>query len=163
MRKIKSTALLKYAVSECTINIVKFYPTCETNPMKIERIDHFGLTVASFAATCECYSRVVGMQVVRFESMGTARVALAFGTQKINLHQADAVPDPNVLKPTPGSADFCLTTETPMDEVITHLQREGVGLILGPVARTGATGRMISVYVRDPDLNLVEIANYVAA
>lgn len=103
------------------------------------------------------------MQVVRFESMGSARVALAFGRQKINLHQADAVPDPNVLKPTPGSADFCLITETPMEEVLTHLQRANVPVILGPVTRTGATGRMLSVYVRDPDLNLVEISNYVVA
>ena len=137
-------------------------PTRETNIMKIERIDHFVLTVASIDATCEFYSRVLGMQVVRFESMGTARVALAFGTQKINLHQADAIPDPNVLKPTPGSADFCLITETPVDEVMARLQREAVGLVLGPVARTGATGKMISVYLRDPDLNLVEIANYIA-
>ncbi len=159
----KSSALLKYGVSECRICIVKFYSTCETKTMKIERIDHFVLTVASIEVACEFYSRVLGMQVVRFESMGTARVALAFGTQKINLHQADAIPDPNVLKPTPGSADFCLITETPVDKVMAHLQREGVGLILGPVVRTGAMGKMISVYVRDPDLNLVEIANYTAA
>ena len=128
--------------------------------ISIGHIDHFVLTVASIDATCEFYTRVLGMRVVRFESMGTARVALAFGTQKINLHQADAVPDPNVLNPTPGSADFCLITETPMDKVQAHLQREGVAVILGPVPRTGAVGKMISVYVRDPDLNLVEIANY---
>ena len=127
----------------------------------IDHIDHFVLTVASIDATCEFYSRVLGMQKVRFESMGTARVALTFGSQKINLHQADAVPDPNVLKPTPGSADFCLITATPMQDVLAHLQREGVAVILGPVGRTGAVGKMISVYVRDPDLNLVEIANYV--
>jgi catechol 2,3-dioxygenase-like lactoylglutathione lyase family enzyme len=131
--------------------------------VKIERIDHFVLTVASIDVACAFYTRVLGMQVVRFESMGSARVALAFGKQKINLHQADAVPDPNALKPTPGAADFCLITETPMEEVLTHLQRCNVPVILGPVARTGATGRMISVYVRDPDLNLVEISNYVVA
>ena len=129
----------------------------------IGHIDHFVLTVASIDATCKFYSRVLGMQKVRFESMGTARVALTFGSQKINLHQADAVPDPNVLKPTPGSADFCLITATPMQDVQAHLQREGVAVILGPVARTGAVGKMISVYIRDPDLNLVEIANYVQA
>ena len=127
----------------------------------IDHIDHFVLTVASIDATCEFYARVLGMEKVRFESMGTARVALTFGSQKINLHQADAVPDPNVLKPTPGSADFCLITATPMQDVLTHLQREGVAVILGPTPRTGAVGKMISVYVRDPDLNLVEIANYV--
>lgn len=129
----------------------------------IKRIDHFVLTVASIPATCDFYTRVLGMQVVRFESMGTARVSLAFGGQKINLHQADAVPDPNVLKPTPGSADFCLVTNTPMETLLSHLRQHGVAVILGPVPRTGATGRMVSVYIRDPDLNLVEIANYVAA
>ena len=128
----------------------------------IDHIDHFVLTVASIEATCAFYSRVLGMEVVRFESMGTPRVALAFGTQKINLHQADAVPDPNVLKPTPGSADFCLITKTPMEEVRAHLARENVAVILGPVQRTGATGKLLSVYIRDPDLNLVEIANCLA-
>ena len=126
----------------------------------IDHIDHFVLTVASIAESCAFYERVLGMQTVRFESMGTPRVALAFGSQKINLHQADAVPDPNVLKPTPGSADFCLITTTPMKEVLTHLQRENVAVILGPVPRTGAMGKMTSVYFRDPDLNLLEIANY---
>lgn len=125
-----------------------------------DHLDHFVLTVASIEATCAFYTRVLGMDVSRFESMGTARVALTFGGQKINLHQADAVPDPNVLKPTPGSADFCLITRTPMDQVRAHLSRENVAVITGPVQRTGATGKILSVYIRDPDLNLVEIANY---
>jgi len=130
--------------------------------INIDHIDHFVLTVASIEAACAFYSRVLGMDVVRFESMGTPRIALAFGPQKINLHQADAVPDPNVLKPTPGSADFCLITRTPMEEVRAHLARENVAVILGPVQRTGATGKLLSVYIRDPDLNLVEIANGLA-
>lgn len=159
---IKRVMLQYQSVAACRMSTTTSDPTCEINNMKIERIDHFVLTVASIDATCEFYSRVLGMRVVRFESMGSARVALAFGTQKINLHQANAVPDPNVLKPTPGSADFCLITETPIDAVMAYLQREGVGLILGPVTRTGAMGKMISVYVRDPDLNLVEIANYIS-
>ncbi len=127
--------------------------------IEIDSIDHFVLTVASIDATCAFYSRVLGMGVARFESMGTLRVALTFGSQKINLHQADAVPDPNVLKPTPGSADFCLMTRTPMNVVRAQLARENVALILGPVQRTGAKGKILSVYIRDPDLNLVEIAN----
>jgi catechol 2,3-dioxygenase-like lactoylglutathione lyase family enzyme len=131
--------------------------------MQIDRIDHFVLTVANIETTCAFYTRVLGMQVTRFESMGTARVAVTFGRQKINLHQADAVPDPNVLKPTPGSADFCLITDTPIDDVLAHLRREQVDVILGPVIRTGSTGKMNSVYVRDPDLNLVEISNYIAS
>lgn len=128
----------------------------------IDHIDHFVLTVASIDATCAFYSRVLGMDVARFESMGTPRVALTFGNQKINLHKADAVPDPNVLKPTLGAADFCLITKTPMDEVCAHLARENVVVILGPVQRTGARGKILSVYVRDPDLNLVEISNDLA-
>ncbi len=128
--------------------------------IRIDHIDHFVLTVANIETSCAFYKRVLGMKVVRFESIGTPRVALAFGNQKINLHQADAVPDPNVLKPTPGSADFCLITKTPMEEVRAHLARERVAVITGPVHRTGATGKIYSVYIRDPDLNLVEIANY---
>lgn len=131
--------------------------------IRIDHIDHFVLTVASIDAACAFYKRVLGMKVVRFESVGTARVALSFGNQKINLHQADAVPDPNVLKPTPGSADFCLITRTPMDEVRAHLAKQNVPVILGPVQRTGATGKIYSVYIRDPDLNLVEIANYISS
>lgn len=131
--------------------------------IRIDHIDHFVLTVASIDAACAFYKRVLGMKVVRFESMGTARVALSFGNQKINLHQGDAVPDPNVLKATPGSADFCLITRTPMDEVRAHLAKQNVPVILGPVQRTGATGKIYSVYIRDPDLNLVEIANYITA
>lgn len=129
-------------------------------PIQCLGVDHFVLTVADIAASCEFYSRVLGMEVQYFESMGTKRVALAFGSQKINLHPADAVPDPNVLKPTPGSADFCLITATPLDEVQAHLVREGVRIILGPVVRTGAVGKMQSVYFRDPDLNLVEVSTY---
>ncbi|MEP7154860.1 MAG: VOC family protein [Betaproteobacteria bacterium] len=129
--------------------------------MDIDHIDHFVLTVTSIEASCDFYVRVLGMQRVEFESMGTRRVALAFGSQKINLHQSDAVPDRNVLKPTPGSADFCLITETPMDVVRAHLESENVAVILGPIKRTGATGPILSVYLRDPDLNLVEISNLV--
>ncbi len=128
--------------------------------IRIDHIDHFVLTVASIEASCAFYARVLGMRRVDFESMGTKRVALAFGSQKINLHPADAVPDPNVLKPTPGSADFCLITTTPMAEVLAHLRRENVALVLGPTQRTGAMGKMTSVYFRDPDLNLLEVANY---
>lgn len=134
-----------------------------TSPIACDRIDHFVLTVASIEATCDFYSRVLGMKVVQFESMGTRRVALAFGQQKINLHAADAVPDPNVLKPMPGSADFCLITSAPLADFRAHLANEHVEVILGPVLRTGATGRIESVYFRDPDMNLVEVANYLPA
>jgi catechol 2,3-dioxygenase-like lactoylglutathione lyase family enzyme len=127
--------------------------------MNIDRIDHFVLTVADIEATCAFYTRVLGMTVVHFGTPQKPRVALAFGGQKINLHQVDNIPDPNVLKPTPGSADFCLTTQTPLDDIIAALAELNVQIIEGPVARTGARAAIRSIYIRDPDLNLVEIAN----
>ena len=125
--------------------------------MQIDRIDHFVLTVASIEATCEFYARVLGMQVVTF---GQGRKALAFGRQKFNLHQAGKEFEPKAEVPTAGSADFCLITTTPLDEVVAHLGACGVPVLEGPVTRTGATGAIRSVYIRDPDRNLVEISNY---
>ena len=90
---------------------------------------------------------------------GEGRHALAFGDQKINLHQHKAEFEPKALRPTPGSADFCLLTETPLDEVVRHLSDCGVAVLEGPVERTGATGPIRSIYLRDPDGNLVEVAN----
>ena len=127
-----------------------------TNAMQIDRIDHFVLTVASIEATCAFYARVLGMQVVTF---GQGRKALAFGRQKFNLHQAGKEFEPKAEVPTAGSADFCLITTTPLDEVVAHLGACGVAVLEGPVMRTGATGAIRSVYIRDPDRNLVEISN----
>lgn len=129
--------------------------------MKIASIDHFVLTVVSIEQTCEFYGRVLGMRVQTFGTPTTPRTALVFGTQKINLHQVDRLPDPNVLKPSPGSADFCLIATTPIAEVITHLHELNIPIIEGPIRRTGAIGVIESIYIRDPDLNLVEIANYI--
>lgn len=125
--------------------------------MRIDRLDHFVLTVASIERTCDFYSRVLGMSVVSF---GQGRKALAFGRQKINLHELGREFEPKAARPTAGSADFCLITETPIDDVVSHLQACGVAVVEGPLARTGATGPILSVYVRDPDRNLVEISNY---
>ena len=128
--------------------------------MHIDRIDHFVLTVASIRATCDFYSRVLGMSVVTF---GQGRTALLFGRQKINLHEVGNEFEPKANVPTAGSADFCLITDTPIGEVITHLEALGVPVAEGPVARTGATGAIRSVYLWDPDHNLVEVSNYSAA
>jgi len=128
--------------------------------MQITRIDHIVLTVADIAATCEFYSRAFNMQVLTF---GAGRTALSFGQQKINLHQAGKEFEPKAMRPTPGSADICLITETPVSQVMLHLQACGVDLLEGPVRRTGATGPLLSVYCRDPDDNLIEISNYVDA
>jgi catechol 2,3-dioxygenase-like lactoylglutathione lyase family enzyme len=125
--------------------------------MKIARIDHIVLTVKDVAATCEFYSRVLGMEVVTFKG---ARKALTFGNQKINLHQAGQEFEPKAKHPTPGSADLCLISATPLDVVQSELNYLGVTVIEGPVERTGATGSIRSIYIRDPDLNLIEISNY---
>jgi catechol 2,3-dioxygenase-like lactoylglutathione lyase family enzyme len=125
--------------------------------VRIDRIDHVVLTVRRIEATCAFYSRVLGMQVVTF---GQGRKALTFGTQKINLHEAGREFEPKADRPTPGSADFCLISAVPLPEVIAHLKRCEVPILEGPVARTGATGPMQSVYFRDPDQNLVEVSTY---
>ena len=127
--------------------------------IRIDRIDHFVLTVADIAATCTFYETVLGMAVVEF---GAGSKALAFGGQKINLHQKGREFEPKAHHPTGGSADFCLTTSVPLDEVIAHLGICGIAIEDGPVARTGARGPLASVYIRDPDGNLVEISNEVA-
>jgi catechol 2,3-dioxygenase-like lactoylglutathione lyase family enzyme len=125
--------------------------------MHLERLDHLVLTVADIARTCEFYTRVLGMEVVRF---GEGRTALKFGRQKINLHPADDIPGLVADKPTPGSADLCFVTLLPLAEVEAHLARCGVPIVAGPGPRAGAIGTIQSVYIRDPDRNLVEISNY---
>jgi catechol 2,3-dioxygenase-like lactoylglutathione lyase family enzyme len=126
--------------------------------VKIDRIDHVVLTVFDLDRTIDFYSRVLGMEPVTF---GEGRRALAFGRQKINLHVAGREFIPKALRPTPGSMDLCFITETPLDDVIAHLEACGVKIAEGPVPKTGASGKLNSVYIRDPDGNLVEISNYV--
>ena len=125
--------------------------------MKIDRIDHFVMTVQDIGVTCEFYSKVLGMSAVAF---GAGRVALAFGSQKINLHQAGREFEPKANHPTPGSADICLIAAVPLAEVMAHLETCGVPIIEGPTTRTGATGPIQSVYFRDPDSNLIEVSTY---
>ena len=124
--------------------------------MRIDRLDHFVLTVASIERTCDFYTRVLGMEVTTF---GAGRRALLFGQQKINLHQAGREFEPKARVPTPGSADFCLIASTPLEDVVRHLQQLDVPIEEGPVERTGSAGPILSVYIRDPDGNLVEISN----
>jgi len=126
--------------------------------MKIDSLDHFVLTVKSIEATCDFYSKALGMQVVTF---GEGRKALAFGSQKFNLHEQGKEFDPKAHRPTPGSGDICLITSLALAEVIAHLNACRVEIIDGPVKRTGAVGTLLSVYFRDPDLNLIEVSNYI--
>jgi catechol 2,3-dioxygenase-like lactoylglutathione lyase family enzyme len=125
--------------------------------MKIDSLDHLVLTVKDIGATCEFYAEVLGMEIVTF---GENRKALSFGSQKINLQQLGRESTLKAEKPTPGSADLCFVTSISLSQVIAHLNSCGVKLIGGPVERNGARGLMISVYFRDPDMNLIEVSNY---
>ncbi len=128
--------------------------------MKIERLDHLVLTVADIEDSSVFYSRVMGMQVITF---GAERKALAFGQQRINLHEHGKEFEPKAIIPTPGSADLCFIVSTPMNEIILHLREQQVEIILGPILRTGAAGEIESVYFRDPDGNLIELSNITLA
>jgi catechol 2,3-dioxygenase-like lactoylglutathione lyase family enzyme len=127
--------------------------------MRIDRLDHLVLTVADVDHTVDFYERVLGMQTVTFAG---GRRALRFGNAKINLHQAGQEFEPKAAHPVPGSADICLISSDPLPAVCAQLAAHGVAIEEGPVARTGATGAISSVYIRDPDGNLIEISNYLA-
>jgi catechol 2,3-dioxygenase-like lactoylglutathione lyase family enzyme len=124
--------------------------------MQIDHLDHLVLTVQDIQATCEFYSRVLGMQVITFAE---ERKALRFGNQKINLHLKGKEIDPKAQHPTPGSADLCFITSMPIKDVIVHLQSCNISPLLGPVERAGASKSLISLYFRDPDGNLLEVSN----
>lgn len=128
--------------------------------MQIDRLDHLVLTVRDIEVTCNFYQRALRMEVVTF---GAGRRALAFGISKINLHQAGQEFEPKAHRPTPGSADLCFISCTPLAEIIAHLQACQVEILAGPVRRTGARGPIESVYFRDPDFNLIEVSNEVNA
>jgi catechol 2,3-dioxygenase-like lactoylglutathione lyase family enzyme len=123
----------------------------------IDRIDHIVLTVFDIDRTLDFYRRVLGMEAVTFAG---GRRGLAFGRQKLNLHQAGREFEPKALKPAPGAIDLCFIASTALEQVMEHLKAEGVHIIEGPVEKTGATGPMMSVYFRDPDGNLIEVSNY---
>jgi catechol 2,3-dioxygenase-like lactoylglutathione lyase family enzyme len=124
---------------------------------EIVSLDHLVLTVADVDAAVAFYTRVLGMRDVTF---GAGRRALAFGSTKINLHQSGAEIAPHAARPTRGSADLCLITSTPLDQVVASLTSQGITVEDGPVPRTGALGPITSVYIRDPDENLIEISRY---
>ena len=124
--------------------------------MKVDRLDHFVLTVKDVEATCAFYVNVLGMEEASF---GTGRKSLVFGKAKINLHEYGHEYEPKAGQPTPGSADLCFVTEVTIAEVIEHVRSLAVKIEEGPVKRIGAFGEIVSVYIRDPDKNLIEISN----
>jgi len=125
--------------------------------LEISHLDHLVLTVKDIEITVDFYQRVLGMKPIQF---GEGRVALSFGNQKINLHQLGNEFEPKAKRVQAGSADLCFVTNTPIVEVVEHIQAQGVVIEEGPVPRTGAKGKIVSVYIRDPDGNLIEISNY---
>ncbi|MCU4333138.1 VOC family protein [Acinetobacter pittii] len=124
--------------------------------MKISHLDHLVLTVSNIESTCHFYQTVLGFEVITFKG---DRKALKFGNQKINLHQQGNEFEPKALQPTPGSADLCFISDTPISEVVAHLNQLNIQIEEGPIERTGAMHPILSVYIRDPDQNLIEISN----
>ncbi len=126
------------------------------NGITLERLDHLVLTVRDVEATCRFYERALGM---RREEFGEGRVALHFGRQKINLHPYPSPVEIVAEDPRPGTADLCFIAETPIEAAAAHLESLGIDIEMGPIERTGAQGTLKSIYCRDPDGNLIEIAN----
>ncbi|MFT4651102.1 MAG: catechol 2,3-dioxygenase-like lactoylglutathione lyase family enzyme [Flavobacteriales bacterium] len=125
--------------------------------MEVDRIDHLVLTVKSIDDTVDFYQTVMGMKKICF---GEDRVALSFGSQKINLHQRGNEFEPKAGNVQSGSADLCFIIKQPVEQAINHLLSCKVSVIEGPVTRTGAKGKIISAYFRDLDDNLIEVSNY---
>ena len=126
----------------------------------IDHVDHIVLTTRDKDACIRFYSGVLGMKLEKFRTPTEERLALKFGQQKINLHEWGREFKPRAHVAVPGSLDLCFIAAVPLDEVVKKLKAENIAIIEGPVAKTGAMGPMRSVYVRDPDLNLVEISVY---
>ncbi len=128
--------------------------------MKLSMLDHLVLTVADVTVTVRFYQDALGMKAEQFTPTdGSARWAMKFGAQKINLHQVGQEFEPKAARATAGSADLCFLSEVTVEEWQQHLAKQGIDVIEGPVQRTGATGPIISIYLRDPDGNLLEISN----
>ena len=125
---------------------------------RVSELDHLVLTVRDLDATLDWYGRALGMTAITFDG---GRLALNFGDQRINLHEAGHEFEPKALRPTPGAGDLCFLTDTPLDTYLEHLATQEIPVELGPVPRVGAHGALRSIYLRDPDNNLIEIANRV--
>lgn len=128
--------------------------------MKISNFDHFVLTVNNIQDSLDFYNGILGMEKITFNKGDIKGYAVKFGHSKINFHEVGNEFEPKAKVPTPGSADFCLVTSTPINDVVKEIRSKGCDIIQGPVEKSGAYGKIISVYLRDPDDNLVEISNY---
>lgn len=126
----------------------------------LHHLDHLVLTTTDEQACIDFYVGLLEMTLVSF---GEGRKALSFGQQKINIHVKGSEFEPKAHLPVPGSLDLCFIADRPIDQVISALQKKGAEIIEGPVPRTGATGPIRSIYLRDPDLNLIEISEPILA
>jgi catechol 2,3-dioxygenase-like lactoylglutathione lyase family enzyme len=124
----------------------------------IDRIDHIVLTTRDKDACIRFYTEILGMKLEKFSTPTEERLALKFGSQKINLHESGREFDPKAHLPVPGSLDLCFIAAVPLEQVVRKLKDARVKIIEGPVMKTGAVSKLRSVYVRDPDLNLIEIS-----
>ncbi|MBR8461767.1 VOC family protein [Campylobacter sp. faydin G-105] len=128
--------------------------------MDITAIDHIVLTAKNLKETIEFYTYILGMELIEFGE-NNSRKALKFGNQKINLHQLGSEVLPNAINANIGTLDICLLTSTPLDEVLSELKQKGIAPITKIVQRSGANGAISSIYIRDPDGNLIEISQYI--
>ena len=130
--------------------------------MKLEKIDHVVITVKDVKKTIDFYTNILGMKLEKFSSSldnNEFRYAVSFGSQKINIHEEKKPIKPNALNPSSGSMDICFISKNKINEWVHHLEKKGINIEIGPEKKTGALGPILSIYIRDPDFNLIEISN----
>ena len=130
--------------------------------MKLEKIDHVVITVKDLNKTIDFYTNILGMKLEEFSSTlddSQIRYALSFGSQKINIHEEKKPIKPNALNPSSGSMDICFISKNKINDWVNHLVKKGINIEIGPEKKTGALGPILSIYIRDPDFNLIEISN----
>ena len=130
--------------------------------MKLEKIDHVVITVKDLNKTIDFYTNILGMKLEEFSSSldnKQIRYAVSFGSQKINIHEEKKPIKPNALNPSSGSMDICFISKNKINNWVHHLVKKGINIEIGPEKKTGALGPILSIYIRDPDFNLIEISN----
>ena len=130
--------------------------------MKLEKIDHVVITVKDLNKTIDFYTNILGMKLEKFSSSldnNQFRYAVSFGYQKINIHEEKKPIKPNALNPSSGSMDICFISKNKINDWVHHLVKKGINIEIGPEKKTGALGPILSIYIRDPDFNLIEISN----
>ena len=130
--------------------------------MKLEKIDHVVITVKNLKKTIDFYTNILGMKLEQFSSSldnDLIRYAVSFGSQKINIHEEKKTIKPNALNPSSGSMDICFISKNKINDWVHHLVQKGINIEIGPERKTGALGPILSIYIRDPDFNLIELSN----